>query len=184
MRLKNYKSNLYVLRRNCSRSKISIQNVFNCFIFLWFSQLVHQTFLLQHETRQNTTKKSSEINNIGIIAPDNHRVKETTNTKFSYNEHERFADELKGKNPQIKILYTVKFHISVYRFVTSWFYILQRFYIFSIEMHSSDVSLVLQSISVNVLKTSIFVITAASLFLTKKIWYLWCVARFGTICSI
>lgn len=70
---------------------------------------MHQTFLLQHETRQNTTKKSSEINNIGIIAPDNHRVKETTNTKFSYNEHERFADELKGKNPQIKILYTVGF---------------------------------------------------------------------------
>ena len=44
-------------------------------------------------------------------------------------------------------------------------------------MHSSDFSLVLQSISANVLKTSIFVITAASLFLTKSIWYLWCVAR-------
>ena len=88
---------------------------------------MHRTFLLQHETRQNTPKKSSETSNIGIVAPDTHRFKETMNTKFSYNEHERFADELKGKNPQIKILHTVKFHISVFRFATSWFYILQGF---------------------------------------------------------
>ena len=96
--------------------------------FLWFSQLVHRTFLPQHETRQNTPKKSSETSNIGIVAPDTHRFKETMNTKFSYNEHERLLMNWKEKIHKLK-------YCTLWNFKFQFFGLLHRDFTFYKVLH-------------------------------------------------